>query len=192
MRLPRPRFTKKRAIGLVIICLLIVVAVLFIRQLGGPAVGTIDTPSQSLNNPTTQMIKFQGKYIAFDYQADLRQQDSSKSQPNVLEYYIFNKAADAQTKAAYLAVTVYSLPSANPQDNSGYNYRKAHPELYDSRTLAINNSNFVIFTKKDSREIIAFSTKGTKLAAISLSSALATSNELQNRFDAILNSWTWK
>lgn len=186
-----PDISMKRLVSVLLICLLIIVSVIFIRRLQGPAVGSISSVN-NIADTKVKILHFTGKYVSFDYQSDLKQQVDNKPQPNVLESYIFNKPADGRTAAAYLAITVYNLPSGKSDNNSAYSYRKNNPQLYSSRTLAINGYNVVVMTKLDTKEVTAFSLNGKMLAAISLTAAQATSNELENRFDAVLNSWQWK
>ncbi|MDB5163912.1 MAG: hypothetical protein JWS12_530 [Candidatus Saccharibacteria bacterium] len=192
MHLPKPKLSRGRVVFGLIGFTVIIFAAVIVKQFSGPAIGTVNNNISTTNDTAQHLLHFDAKQASFDYQSDLKQQDNAKAQPNVLEYYIFNKGAGDHSAAAYLAVSIYALPSGNPDDNSGFHYRKQHPELYSSRVLAINTTNFVIVTKKDSHEIVAFSTHGTKLAAISLTAALATSSELQSRFDGVLNSWAWK
>jgi len=113
-----------------VILLVIAGAVLFVRTLDSPVLGSVNQtpPSQAVKvDPYSQPGTYKGKYITFTYP------EHYKSSPTSLSGSYLEVAAYSYTAGTYKQLSVGVQPGSLSSDGS-IAYRQQHPELYRETT----------------------------------------------------------
>jgi len=175
-----------RKIILPIIIILLIAAIVagFIKNMDGPAKGSIAYTS---SNPTTAKTTiaaprtYNGQAISFNYPSNFAI-SSSKKDAGVLDQVLL-VGNDHQGKQAAIEVLQESV-----NNDSGYNYRKSHPNLYKQQRDAFGN---IVFVKSQGgSEYTGLIVHGGMVASVSLSTSL--DRDLSNDYNAIVKNLQWK
>jgi uncharacterized protein (UPF0333 family) len=166
--------------------LLIVIAVivLIIKNMNGPAEGKVAyvSQSQSAIKPTTATSKqYDGKYISFTYPEHYKIVPSQQSS-GYLDIVSIN---NTDHSGKYISIGVLRESLAN---DSGVNYRKAHPELY--KQVSASSDKIIYESTGDKAEKTGFVAHGGLVTTISITAN--GSRDLSQDFEVIANSLQWK
>jgi hypothetical protein len=170
-------------IPLILALLLVAAVVLAIRNMNGPAEGTVTTPL----NDDPAVIKgrpssksFNDKVISFDYPSEY-QVTSSDKVPGRVDVIDLVKT-NPHDQSIAISVTEGSLNT-----DSGVSYRRLHPELYKNVSISPLNQ---VFSKSDGTEYTGFIQYGGRVIAISLTSV--SKKDLSQDYNLIAGSLQWK
>lgn len=174
----------KVAIPLIIGLLLAAVVALAIKNMNGPAQGTVTT-QQSDNtvgqtNATTIDKTFSDKFVSFNYPSIYVPNAANKG-PSYLDNISLIKS---ERRDQYIAI---SLVSESLSNDSGVNYRQLHPDLYKKVSSAADT---VVFEKNDETEYTGFIQHADKVISISFTAVAPT--DMSNDYKMIASSLQWK
>jgi hypothetical protein len=180
----KPKRKIKFILLFTLIAALLAAAALFIKNMNGPAEGTVAYTSSnqtSLKPTTASSGKYEGQYISFEYPAHYKIVPSQKSN-GILDTISLD---NTDHSGKYVSISVLKEALGN---DSGINYRKAHPELY---TQVSSDTNRVVFAGKGaSSERTGFIAHNGLVATVSVTAN--GSRDLSKDFDRIVNSLQWK
>lgn len=160
--------------------MVLLAAVLAIRNLNSPAQGTVTTQLTD-NTPAAPAQKtFTDSYISFSYP------------------YIYNVQPAQKDKQALDAVSLIasqrrdqfvslSLARESLADDSGVTYRKTHPGLY--KTIS-STPQSIIFANNDGTEYTGFIAHGDEVLSVSLTAVGAV--DLSADYHQITDSLRWQ
>ena len=169
---------------LIIIGMAVLVLAWSIWQLNGPAVGTITkgkaTPRAA--RPAAKAAPLQSKYLQVQVSDDYKAQSLTSKD---LESF---KLQSQGGPPRMLVISVVQ-PPFGPQDMSSYLYRQQHPELYTKQQAG----EATVFTGKEgSYEKTAFIFQGNLVATMALTSYQGDTSSLDEEFERLLKTFTWK
>jgi hypothetical protein len=174
----------KYLLPLLILLVLGVFTALFIKNMNGPAQGSVAYTSASQNavNPSSATsAKYDGPQISFTYPQHYKIVPSQQSK-GYLDVISLN---NTDHSGKYISIGVLKDSLAN---NSGINYRKIHPELY--KQIESSSEKVVFDGLSGKSERTGFIAHNGLVSTISIT---ANGNrDLTQDFDTIANSLQWK
>jgi uncharacterized protein (UPF0333 family) len=179
--------TKRRLkllIPLGILVVIVAAVALFIKNMNGPAQGSIATTvtTQAAIKPaTTQQQKHNGKFISFTIPEHYKIVPSQQSSG----YLEIVSLDNTNHSGKYVSIGVLKEALAN---DSGINYRKSHPELY--KQLSSSADKIVFQGTSAAAELTGFISHGSFVTTISLTAN--GKHDLSVDFGTIVNSLDWK
>jgi hypothetical protein len=168
----------------VLITLIIIgAAALFIKNINGPAEGTIAYQSSEPTIKPSQNTphKFNGQYTTFTYPNYFSVINSQKTS-GILDIATLYSNDHTQKQLAY-KVLQESL-----NNDSGLNYRKIHPDLYKEQKDQYGNLLFIKI--QNGSEYTGFIVHNNLVASVSLSSTL--NKDLSADYNTIVKNLEWK
>ncbi len=146
------------------------------------------SPQYSLN---LMPVVVENRYFNFDYPAIMTASPTSLVSGEVAAYtFVHHDIATWN-----LAIEVAPDPSGLLSSNSGYEYRKMNPQIYQESVVTIHNQPIHIMTDTTYGGFskIAFFVHDNYQAAVSLYGDDTNGlNALNDTFNMILNSWQWQ
>jgi hypothetical protein len=174
----------KYILPLFILLVLGVFIALFIKNMNGPAQGSVAYTASSQSNikpTTTSSKKYDGQQISFTYPQHYKIVPSQQSK-GYLDIISLN---NTDHSGKYISIGVLKESLAN---DSGTNYRKLHPELY--KQIATSGDKVVFEGLNGKSERTGFIAHNGLVSTISIT---ANGNrDLTQDFDTIVNSLQWK
>jgi hypothetical protein len=174
----------KLLVPLGILILLITAVALFIKNMNGPAQGSIIAASANpaaIKPTTAQQQKYDGKFISFTMPEHYKIVPSQQSSG----YLEIVSLDNTDHSGKYVSIGVLKEALAN---DSGISYRKSHPELY--KLISSSADKIVFQGTSAAAEYTGFIAHGNYVSTISV-----TANgrrELTKDFNTIVNSLDWK
>jgi hypothetical protein len=166
--------------------LLIMAAIgLFVKNMNGPAEGTVAYKSQSeppIKPTSSTPKKYDGKYIGFTYPEHYKVVAKPPTNGGYLEIISLD---NTDHTGKYISVGVIR---ENIMNDSGVGYRKGHPELF-KQTLA-SPDKIVFAGTSTSAEQTGFLAHNGLVATISVTAN--GQRDLSADFNTIVNSLSWK
>jgi hypothetical protein len=180
----KPSSKLKLLIAIIIIAILGGVLALFIKNMNGPAQGSVayTSASQTAVKPAASLPKkYEGKYISFTYP------ENYKVVPSMLSggYLEIASLDNTDHSGKYISIGVLKESLSN---DTGINYRKLHPELY--KQIAASSEKVVFDGLSGKSERTGFIAHSGLVSTVSIT---ANGNrDLTQDFDTIINSLHWK
>jgi hypothetical protein len=172
---------------------------LIVRYINQPAQGQIVnsqpiTSAQAASTFNMTPVKVSGSYVSFSYPAALSPlPPSSSSTGAALENYSFNYSDSPESWLLSVTVNKLSIPSLNVDSN--YALRVKNQSQYSVISETVGNNKFIIYSdlKSSGFSKVAFTINGLKSADISMIGAdLGGSTNIQNSFNLVLKTFSWK
>ena len=181
-----PQSTKGRVIlGIVVVALLAIIYIVVWGQ--SSAQGTITTQYYTKENQT-QYKSLDGKTFSLQYDTRYAERILQPQNSNDIEDYMM--VADTMYDKR-LAISVARLPTGKLTDNSAYNLRFVHPELYQSKTQTIPAGSATVFTNTGGGEQDVFIVHKGMVASLAFTTTGANDN-LTPEVAHTLSSFHWK
>jgi hypothetical protein len=173
----------KYIIPLFILIVLGIITTLFIKNMNGPAQGSVayTASNQSTIKPATPSSKkYNGQQISFTYPEHYKIVPSQQSK-GYLDIISLN---NTDHSGKYISIGVIK---ENLTNDSGINYRRIHPELY--KQIASSSEKVVFDSISGKSERTAFIAHNGLVSTVSFT---ANGNrDLTEDFDTIVNSLQW-
>jgi hypothetical protein len=181
----KPKARKKIKIILPVLAIAVIIGALalFIKNMNGPAEGTVAYQSSQAPIKLSQTTphKFDGQYTSFSYPAHFDVTASQKTN-GILDMVTLYSNDHTQIQMAY------EVMQESLANDSGFNYRKGHPDLYKQQTD--QHGNLIFIKNQNGSEYTGFVVHNNLVASISLSSTF--NKDLSGDYNAIANSLQWK
>jgi hypothetical protein len=181
----RRKLKLKLIIPLLIVGILVVAAVLFVKNMNGPAEGTVAYKSQSeppIKPTSSTPKKYDGKYISFTYPEHYKVAASPPTNGGYLEII---SLSNTDHSGKYVSIGVLRESLTN---DSGVNYRKGHPELFKQTVSAPYK---IVFTGIGATaEQTGFIGHNGLVTTVSITAN--GKRDLSQDFNIIANSLIWK
>lgn len=169
-----------------------------ITILSQPSSGTITTPQQSVATAQTASASINMTpavqtcpYATYEYPSGMTTQASN---PNVGPTLANFNYVYKDIESWNLAVAVNSDPTGQVASDSGYQYRKENPNIYQASQITVDGQTVPIMTDITAGGFskVAYLIHGSYLATVSLlGDDSSGSAPLQATLSMILNSWKW-
>jgi hypothetical protein len=175
----------KLILPITVILVLVAVVVLIIKNMNGPAEGTVAYKSQSeppIKPTSFTPKKYDGKYISFTYPEHYKVVTSPPTNGGYLEIISLD---NTDHTGKYISVGVIR---ENIMNDSGVGYRKGHPELF-KQTLG-NLDKIVFVGTGTTAEQTGFLAHNGLVTTISITAN--GQRDLNADFNTIVNSLSWK
>ena len=183
MKISKP--TKRKIIIAVAIVVLIIIAVIVFLSVSSSK-GTITTQYyNNQNQPKYQTLNGKTFSLQYDKRYAVGIPDSHNS--DIEDYMLI---ADTIYDKR-LAVSVAPLPTGRLTDDSAYNLRLVHPELYQPQTQQTPGGTATIFTKPDGSEETVFIQHPGIIIALAFTTTGAT-DKLTPEVNHLLGTFRWK
>jgi hypothetical protein len=176
--------SKKLLLLILAMTLVAALITLFIKTMSSPAEGSVasQSTSQPAIKPTTSPLgQYDGKYIKFSYPSHYQSVPSQKSDG----YLEIVSLSSNDHSGKYISIGVVREALTN---DSGINYRKAHPELYK---LVSSGADKIVYSGLNNlAEYTGFIAHGGLVTTISVTAN--GSKDLAPDFNSIASSLEWK
>jgi uncharacterized protein (UPF0333 family) len=169
-----------------LIILLIIAAAIFllVKNMGGPAKGSVSTASPTAANiqaGQTGPAKYDDKYLSFTYPGGYKIVTSQKTGSFLDVVALTN--SDHSNRYAAIGVVKESL-----DNDPGINYRVGHPDTY--KQVSKTSDRVVFKSTQSSAEQTGFIAHNGLVVSISLTAT--SEKDLSKDYDTISNSLQWK
>lgn len=192
---PRPpKKSKKRVFWLVLLAIVAVLGLVGYRMaqsLLGPAYGTVVTtvPLAQQAPPPVELEQFDGKHLSFARPITYEQRPPRPDEAKSLESHTFISSGMI---SKVLLVTVNTLPSGRLEDDASYHMRTLNPDRYKIREIKVKEEKVMIATNTAEHQQTAFWPHGGKLLTFTLTGLSTDSATVNEEYEKMLQSVTWK
>jgi hypothetical protein len=181
---PNSKRKLKLTLSIVGVSLVVLAVVLFVRSINGPAQGSIASVSQNqaaIRQTSLSSKKYDGRYVRFTYPAHYKIVPSQQSSG----YLEIVSLDNTDHSGKYISIGVLREALSN---DSGVNYRKAHPELY--KQVAATSDRVVFDGTAEKSEKTGFLAHGGLVTTLSITAN--GSRDLSEDFNTIASTLEWK
>ncbi len=176
---------KKLPLALSAVATFSLAIIFLVHSFNSPAVGTINSvlSSRTENSPMAQKPseQYDGKYVSFSYPAQYKPAESNLS-GNFLEVYrLYDNGLSSRS------ITV-GVMRETLENDSGLNFRRNHPDIYQSQTSPAGSAIFV--SHQNGFERTVYISHGGLV--LSLSALDPAGRDMSGVEEDIINSLKWK